>query len=108
MSQPIRKIKAHDCYKITGRGLVVSVDLADSDGVRRGDIVQFELPGNELINEVQTYRVMGIEEARCLTWHASGEQCVMSRGLRVRGHKDPCVCTIDSRTGEIVDPDCFR
>lgn len=88
-------IGAWDWFRITGRGIVVSVDIAGSDGVSRGDVVQFELmpsspsaPG--LISADKSYQVLGIEESRCLVDHGPGSaQCVMGRGLAVREANQP-------------------
>jgi hypothetical protein len=84
----VRVVKAWDWFKITGRGIVVSVDVPATDGIRSGDHVRFDLAPNGqgtpgLITEDATYRVSGIEESRCLVHHADGKQCVMGRGLAV-------------------------
>lgn len=40
-----------------------------------------------------------------ITFHADG---FVTPAAEVKNHLTPCICTIDSRTGEIVDYDCGR
>lgn len=84
-----KRVKAWDWFNITGRGIVVSVDVSETNGMGRGDEVQFDMVPNDraqqgLINETATYRVLGVEESRCLVAHGPGShQCTMARGLAV-------------------------
>lgn len=90
MSTEPKRVRAWDWFNIMGRGIVVSVDVPETNGIVRGDEVQFDLapnsPGSQgLIKSVATYRVLGVEESRCLVDHGPGSrQCVMGRGLSVR------------------------
>lgn len=93
-------VKALGWFRITGRGTMVEVDMADADArgddVRRGDHVRFELSRvygdvdrSNLISADRIYEILSIEESRCLVNHGPGsKQCVMGRGLMVREVKD--------------------
>lgn len=80
----MRTITAYDAYLITGRGIVVSVDVEQTNGMGRGDRVQFRIRENQLIHEGLTYEVTGVEESRCLVDHGGAGQCVTGRGLVVK------------------------
>lgn len=90
----VQTVTARDWFRITGRGIVVSVDVPKTDGIGRGDRVRFTLVSNDraqegIIAEGKTYLVAGVEESRCLVDHGPGSQtCVMSRGLAVREVED--------------------